>query len=1473
MYLIYDTETTGLPKDFRAPISDSDNWPRVVQIAWQLHDEFGNLIEHKNFLIKPENFTIPYSAEQIHGISTQLATEKGKKLDAVLDAFNTALKKADFIVGHNIEFDRNIMGAEFFRKTKPTPLMEMPKLDTNTEATANLCQLPGGRGGRYKLPKLGELYNFLFQESFSEAHNATADVEATARAFFELIRRGIFSESELYREIGYLKKFQNKNPEICAGIGLKHVNLKRWSAELKQKTETKKNKSVDIEHFTPDDSYFAHLHNHTQYSVLQSNTKIKKLIEKVAAYHMNAVAITDLNNMMGVYNFVEGILSYNKRKDESEQIKPIVGVELNVVDDHTDKTKKDNGYATVFLAKNKAGYHNLIKLVSIAHTEGYYYIPRIGRESVQKYKDNLIVLSGGLNGEIANKILSLGEHQAEDALLWWKENFGNDFYLEIMRHNQDDEDHVNETLIDFSKKHQIKLIATNNTFYLDKEDAEAQDILLCIKENEKKSTPIGRGKGYRFGLPNDEYYFKSPDEMKELFKDLPEAVSNIQEIVDKIETFGLKRDVLLPKFDIPEEFINLLDEKDGGKRGENAYLKYLTYEGAKKRWKEITPEIKERLDFELEIIEKTKYPGYFLIVQDIIKEARKMGVMVGPGRGSAAGSAVAYCLKITNLDPIHYNLLFERFLNPERVSLPDIDMDFDDEGREKVIEYVIDKYGKERVAQIITYGTMAAKSSIRDAGRVTEFPLHETDKLAKKAHVSLDLIINKDEEKIKSKAKKPEIIQDVMNLAEIAGGDDASAKTIRMAAKLEGSLRNIGLHACGFIIAPTELSNVIPVTTAKGSDMFVTQYDNGVVEDAGLLKMDFLGIKTLTIIRDAIRFIKEKRNIDVDIDNLPLDDEKTYQLYQKGQTITVFQFESDGMRKHLMALKPTKFEDIIAMVALYRPGPMEKIPSYIRRKYGQEEVTYDLPEMEENLKNTYGITIYQEQVMLLSQKLANFTKGEADNLRKAMGKKKHDLLAEMKPLFIKNGQENGHPKDILEKIWEDWKSFASYAFNRSHAVSYALVAYQTAYLKANYPSEYMAAVLSHNLKDAKKLSFLMDETRKMGIEVLPPDINESSYLYTVNNKGNIRYGLGGASGVGEIAVNSIIAEREKNGDFIGFFDFIKRVDLRSVNKKTIETLVYAGAFDSFKDTHRAQYFQTDEKGVTFIEKAIKFGNNFKKNQASMQTSLFGDSSDVQIPEPKIPQCEPWTELQKLEKEKDVTGIYLSGHPLDTKRNEFKYYVKKNIHFINEMIQTLSGNKEEQTEIEGDELLDSDEENAQIELKKRQYAQLLNKEITIGGMVVRTNSFETRNGKVKGELSIEDYSDSLKLDFWNEDFLKYKHLFVPKTFLLVKISISRNYYNPSQLRIKVIDMILLQDVFKKLPKNLSLFFLSDVKQHNIDRILNILSYFKGKQKLIINILDNDDPALNISAVSKKLSVKMDSNLINKLEEINVKFSLT
>ena len=832
MFLVFDTETTGLPKRWNAPLSDLENWPRCVQIAWQLHDSQGNLVEHDNYIITPEGFNIPYESEQIHGISTELALKEGVPLSEVLDKFEEVLSRVQFIIGHNLGFDINIMGAELLRLERTTSITSLPVLDTCTEDTATICELPGGRGGKFKLPTLSELYKHLFSTDFKEAHNATADVEATARVFLELLRQNLYKSALLEESPQISSKIQEQYPSGVPLAGLKHQNLKEASAKYVQKQQPVAQPTSQTTKAVADFP-FAHLHTLSQFSVLQSTIRVKELAEMADEFGMPAVALTDLGNLMGAFHFVKAVKQVNAKRDDEDKrppLKPIVGITLNVCDNHQDRSRRDDGYQMVFLAKNKSGYQNLIKLSSLAYTKGFYYVPRVDRDLIQQYKDELIVLTGNVYGEAPSKLLNVGENQAEEALLWWKAQFGDDLYIEIMRHGQDDEDRINPVLVHFSEKHHIKLVATNSAFYLKQEEANAHDILLCVKDGEKQATPIGRGRGYRYGLPNQEYYFKTPKQMQSLFADLPQALESISEIVEKVSPFDLAREVLLPKFDIPSQFISSEDLKDGGKRGENAYLRHLTYEGANERYLTLTDDLKERIDFELGVIENTGYPGYFLIVQDFIAAARKMDVSVGPGRGSAAGSVVAYCLKITNIDPIKYDLLFERFLNPDRVSLPDIDIDFDDEGRSKVMDYVIDKYGANQVAQIVTYGTMAAKSSIRDTARVLDLSLGDADRVAKLVpNMKLKKIFNLDDKELKSSLRSDEFSR-VTQLKSIAEGNDLEAETLRQAQVLEGSLRNTGIHACGVIITPDDITNFVPVATAKDSDLYVTQFDNSVVE-------------------------------------------------------------------------------------------------------------------------------------------------------------------------------------------------------------------------------------------------------------------------------------------------------------------------------------------------------------------------------------------------------------------------------------------------------------------------------------------------------------------------------------------------------------------------------------------------------------------------------------------------------------------
>ena len=1146
------------------------------------------------------------------------------------------------------------------------------------------------------------------------------------------------------------------------------------------------------------------------------------MVEATAKNKMKAVAITDIGNMMGAFHFVRDILIHNKSaaaknkiatengEPESETIiKPILGCEFYVCEDHLDKKNKDNGYQIVLLAKNKNGYHNLAKLSSIAYTEGFYYVPRIDKKLIEKYHQDIIVLSGSLNGEVPNKVLNIGEKQAEEALIWWKNLFKDDFYIELMRHNQEDENRVNETLIELANKNEVKIVATNNTFYINQDEANAHDILLCVQGGEKQGTPIGRGRGYRFGLPNQEYFYKSSDQMKELFADLPEAIANISEIVDKIEIYDLAREVLLPIFEIPDEYKVEQDNEDGGKRGENKYLNFLTYEGAKKRYPEITPEIKERIDFELLTIENSGYPGYFLIVQDFIRAAREMGVSVGPGRGSAAGAVVAYCLQITNIDPLKYGLLFERFLNPDRVSLPDIDIDFDDEGRSSVMDYVIKKYGSKQVAQIITYGTMATKSSIRDTARVLDLPLFEADKVAKlipnmmPSKWNLARFLTEDESAIK-KALRPEEFDKVRELIDLASDDSLCAETINQAKLLEGNLRNTGIHACGVIITPSDITDFVPVATAKDSDLYVTQFDNSVVESAGLLKMDFLGLKTLTLIKDTVKLVKYRSGIQLDPDEFPIDDKKTYELFQRGETVGIFQYESAGMQKYLRDLKPTVFEDLIAMNALYRPGPIAYIPSFVKRKNGEEPIVYDLEACEDLLKETYGITVYQEQVMLLSQKLANFSKGDADVLRKAMGKKLIEVLAKMKPKFITQAMENGHDEKILEKIWKDWEAFAEYAFNKSHSTCYAWVAYQTAYLKANYPAEYMAAVLSNNMSDIKSVSFFMEECKRMGLKVLGPDINESFYKFTVNEDYAVRFGIGAVKGVGGNAVATIV-ENRKSGNYKSIFDLAKRIDLRAANKKALENLVLAGGFDCFENTHRAQYFNFEGEGITFLEKATRFGSKFQDNENSAQVSLFGETSDVQIAEPILPACEEWGTMQKLAKEKEVVGIYISGHPLD----DFKYAIK---YFCNTKLERL-----------------------------KYLNDLIGKSVTVAGIVTGVQYLTGKNGKDWARFTLEGYDESFDFRIFNEEYLKFRHFLVNNQFVYFKIGIKDGWINKegkkSDPQITFQDAKQLNDVVASMAKKITIRLnVNDFDENLVNELNEVLTNNKGTSLIEFEVLE-------------------------------------
>ncbi|MTI89684.1 MAG: DNA polymerase III subunit alpha [Balneolaceae bacterium] len=1221
MYLIFDTETTGLPQDFSAPITDLDNWPRLVQLAWQLHDHTGKLLNSGNYIVKPEGFSIPFNSEKIHGISTERAHEEGEELDDVLREFAKDIEKAHFLIGHNVSFDEKVMGAEFLRKKIPSAIMDKNKVDTKNGGT-DFAKIPGSRG--YKWPKLEELHLKLFDRGFEDAHDAAADVEATARCFFELLRLGYTNvnfpmDARLYDPPeSYLKR-----EEYIDLVSPSRLKTKVSKADEEREWNKGKKDVAAFEQVK--DITFTHLHCHSKFSVLQATAGIKELVAKAKEEGMSAVGLTDLGNMYGAFSFVSAA--------NAADIKPIVGCEFYVVEDRLKKKftrdNRDRRYQMPMYAKNQNGYTNLAKLSSLAFTEGYYYkYPRIDKEIIKKYSEDLICLSGSTRGWLADLILNKGLEFAEEELQWWIDVFGDDFYLEVLNHGLEEEKRVNEVFKKWSDKFGVKLVATNNVFYLEEEDAKAHDALICIDDGELMSTPKGRGRGYRYGFPNEEFYFKSQDAMKDLFLDMPEAIANIQEIVDKVEPIVLERDVILPKFEIPEGF-----------SGENDYLRHLTYEGAKSRYDKITGELKERIDLELGIIKNMGFPGYFLIVQDFIAAARDMGVYVGPGRGSAAGSVVAYCTGITNIDPLEYDLLFERFLNPERVSMPDIDIDFDDDGRQRVIEFVVDKYGKDQVAHIITFGSMAARSSVRDVARVLDLPLADADRLAKlvpeRPGTSLD-----------------DAFSEVKELRDIRNGEGLEAETLRMAKVLEGSVRNTGIHAAGIIIAPDDLTKYIPVSTAKDAELMVTQFDGKVIEDAGMLKMDFLGLKTLSILKTAIGYVEENHGKIYNLDNIPLTDETTYELYQQGGTLGTFQFESDGMRKYLKQLKPTNINDLIAMNALYRPGPMQFIPNYIDRKHGKETVEYDHEDLKSLLEPTYGIMIYQEQIMKVAQQMGGYSLGEADVLRRIMGKKKPELLPPEEEKFIKQAIELGYDKEVAKDVFDKMALFAGYGFNKSHSAAYSVVAYHTMYFKANYPAEYMAAVMSHNMSDIKKVTSFIEECQRLGIEVDPPNINTARGKFRPK-EGRIQYGMSAIKGVGSSAIKSIVEEREENGDFSSIFDFVSRVDLKVCNRRTLESLILAGAFDTLND-NRAQLIDSLEDILSY---AVRRQEEIRLNQGNL---FGGGASGAASQEPKLREVEGWTQIKRLNQERELIGFYLSGHPLHKFKEDIRLFGKQDL---------------------------------------------------------------------------------------------------------------------------------------------------------------------------------------------------------------------
>ncbi|MDD2549435.1 MAG: DNA polymerase III subunit alpha [Bacteroidales bacterium] len=1194
-------------------------------------------------------------------------------------------------------------------------------------------------------------------------------------------------------------------------------------------------------------SKFVHLHVHTQYSILDGASSIKGLIDKAISLGMRGIAITDHGNMFGVKEFVNTVSKANqshlseikrlqkeidsaKNSDTSEELKiklaatqqklfkPIIGCEAYVTTDRKVRDKnRRGGDHLVLLAKNLTGYHNLTKMVSYSWTEGFYQRPRIDKELLRKYGEGIVVSSACLGGEIPQAIIKGNEAKAEEIIYEFKEIFGDDFYLEVMLHpvkpggfaerTYQEQKRVNEVIFKLAAKTGVKCIATNDIHFINAEDAQAHDRLICLNTGKEVDDPN------RLHYTMQEY-LKSEDEMLRLFPNHPEAIYNTEEILNKIEIYSLDHDPIMPEFGLPDGFTD-----------DNEYLRHLTYKGAEVRWgKNLSDEIKERLDFELEVIKSMGFPSYFLIVWDFLVAAREMDVSVGPGRGSAAGSAVAYCLKITDIDPLRYGLLFERFLNPERISMPDIDIDFDEDGREQVMNWVVNKYGKNRVAHIITFGTMAAKMAIRDVARVQRLPLPEAMRIAKlvpeRPGITLAQAYKEVPELLQCKNSPNELVKSTLQYAEV----------------LEGSVRQTGVHACGIIIGRNNLEEHIPICINKDAELYVTQYDGKHVEDIGLLKMDFLGLKTLSIIKDALQFIKESKGIDVDIDHVALDDKKTFELYSRGDTTALFQFESPGMKKHLRALKPSRFEDLIAMNALYRPGPIEYIPNFIKRKHGREKIEYDLPEMKEILEETYGITVYQEQVMRLSQKLADFTRGEADSLRKAMGKKQKTVMDKLKAKFIKGCLANGYEEKRIEKIWGDWEKFAQYAFNKSHSTCYAFVSFQTAYLKAHYPSQFMAAVLSRNLSDIKKITLFMDECRRMGAQVLGPDVNHSNYKFTVMDNGDIRFGLGAIKGVGEGAVINII-ETRKAGSFKDVYDFVERVNLQTVSKKNIENLVLAGALDNLSDIKREQYFAPDAKGVTFIENLSRYGAKVQTEKNNVQQTLFGGmESGFELQKPEPVEADSWSNLEYLSKEKDLIGIYLSAHPLD----DFKFEVDN---FTNTSLSELY-----------------------------EPAQLNGRDISVAGIVSEAKILPTKKGTHYGRITIEDFTDSYEFTLFGNNFETYRPLFYVGYPLLVKGRFSPNRFRQGELEFNIKSMQTLSTLREDLVKKITLsLFVDDINEELVQELKTLTTNHPGNVNLRIRVIDLKSH-VNVELFSRTYRVNVGNELIEHLNKMDISYKI-
>lgn len=1400
MYLIFDTETTGLPLNFNAPVTDVNNWPHMVQLAWQLHDVHGKLLESGNYLVRPDGkFTIPFNAAKIHGITTELAQANGHDIKEVLENFRLVLDKASFLIGHNISFDEKIVGSEYYRHYGDDTVMDGQYIDTKNDATTEYCQLPGGKGGKFKWPTLNELHFKLFGEHFSSAHNAAADVEGNARVFLECVRKALI--------IPELDTTQYPDSPASYIVRDHYMDLVVFTDDMDSGTSNEIRKKIDLDPLQPteypplEDLAFSHLHVHSQYSIQMSSLSVGQMIETAKAYNQPAIALTDLGNLFASYEFIESC---------DESIKPIVGCECFLVKDHT-QTKftggeKDKRTQIVLIAKNKEGYKNLSKISTYGYLEGFYFkMPRIDKKLLMQYKEGLIVLSGGMGGHFRDLILNRGEHAAETELQWWMTQFGDDFYIELNRHQLEEEDHANEILIKFARKYGLKVVATNDVYYHKKEDARAQDALICIGNGELIGTPIGKGRGFRFGFDSDEYYLKSSAEMKALFADIPQAIYHTQEIVDKVERYSLKAPhLMLPDFPIPEDFESMDD-----------YLRHLCYEGAKERYPEITTEIEERIEFELQTMKNMGFAGYFLIVQDFTTVARQRGVFVGPGRGSAAGSVVAYCLGITNIDPIKYDLLFERFLNPDRVSPPDIDIDFDDEGRSDVIDYVVEAYGRESVAQIITYGKIKAKSGVRDAGRVIDIPLNEVNRVAKLFPDAPTLDTFK---KVLDKEKNPESA-DVLN-ALFEDQDPDIRLMMQFAKTLEGSVRQTGIHAAGVIIAPGQISDYAPLARTKDGGV-VTQYDGPTAENAGLLKMDFLGLKTMSILKTAIQLVERNFGKKINLDDIPLVDQKTFELYQKGLTVGTFQFESVGMQRYLKELKPTSIDDLIAMNALFRPGPLKFIPDYIKRKHGEEEVTYDHPMLEAVLRPTYGIMVYQEQIMRVAQVMGGYSLGQADLLRRAMGKKKVDVMAKEKVRFVEGAANKGVDQKTAEAVFEKMEYFAGYGFNKSHSAAYSVLAYQTAFFKANYPAEYMAAVLTHNMTAISKVSLFIEECQKIGVQVDPPNINTGEGIFVAVD-GRIQYGMAAIKGMGEKVIDTIVEERTENGPFKTIFDLVERVDPRVVNRKAMECLIMAGAFDSM-NPNRKQLLEG-------LDDILSYAQRKHEEKAAGQVNLFGGGgSGGSVNEPKLPSIDPFMVMEKLNKERELIGFYLSDHPLNRFKEDLKLFAPN----------TLGDDQKKMW-------------------KDRQ-------DVKVGGIIIESKSIRTKKGLPMAFITLEDLHGSIEVVILNDVFDKYPALIQPDTLLVVDAEVSQ--YN-GKLNLKAKNLERLEAVREKRERELmvQLFIRTQsVEDADLRLLAELFEQHRGESALRLNVKYQDNNKV-IRLNSRTFRVSPTNELLNQARSI-------